>query len=300
VTLSGVHLLLTYQCNLECDHCFVWGSPWQRGTMTLRAVRTVLSQAQELGTVHSIYFEGGEPFLYYALLVRAVREAAALGFQVGIVSNAYWAEAEEDAEEWLRPFAGLVADLSISHDLYHSSDQDDRRAEIVERAARRLHIPLGVISIAQPAAADAARARGVLPLGISAVMYRGRAAEKLAPRALPQAWDTFTACPHEDLREPGRVHVDPLGYVHLCQGIALGNVFETPLRELCARYDPTTHPVAGPLLREGPRALFNQYALPHADTYADACHACYEARKALRSRFPDILTPDQMYSVIEG
>ena len=37
--LTGLHLLLTYQCNLECDHCFVWGSPWQSGTMTLQNVR---------------------------------------------------------------------------------------------------------------------------------------------------------------------------------------------------------------------------------------------------------------------
>ena len=32
--LSGLHLLLTCQCTFECDHCFVWGSPWQSGVMT--------------------------------------------------------------------------------------------------------------------------------------------------------------------------------------------------------------------------------------------------------------------------
>ena len=85
--LSGLHLLLTYQCNLECDHCFVWGSPWQSGTMTLRTVRHILQQAKDLGTVKWFYFEGGEPFLYYAVLVKGVQEAASLGFQVGIVSN---------------------------------------------------------------------------------------------------------------------------------------------------------------------------------------------------------------------
>jgi len=41
--LSGVHLLLTYECNLECDHCFTWGSPWNRGTMTMDAIRTLSS-----------------------------------------------------------------------------------------------------------------------------------------------------------------------------------------------------------------------------------------------------------------
>ena len=73
--LSGLHLLLTYQCDLECDHCFVWGSPWQNGTMTLRNIRKILQQAKEVDTIKWIYFEGGEPFLYYPILIRAVKES---------------------------------------------------------------------------------------------------------------------------------------------------------------------------------------------------------------------------------
>ncbi len=45
--LTGLHLLLTYECNLECDHCFVWGSPWKSDTMTLESIpslRRVRSQ----------------------------------------------------------------------------------------------------------------------------------------------------------------------------------------------------------------------------------------------------------------
>ena len=59
-------------------------------------------------------------------------------------------------------------------------------------------------------------------------MYRGRAVRKLVPKAALHNWELFTTCPHEDLREPGRSHLDPLGNLHICQGISLGNVFETP------------------------------------------------------------------------
>ena len=69
--LSGLHILLTYQCTCECDHCFVWGSPWQTGALTLAQIEQILAQAKEAG-VESIYLEGGEPFLYYAILVQAV------------------------------------------------------------------------------------------------------------------------------------------------------------------------------------------------------------------------------------
>jgi hypothetical protein len=42
-----------------------------------------------------------------------------------------------------------------------------------------------------------------------------------------------------------------------------------------------------------------RYELRHEETYADACHLCYESRKALRAQFPAILGPDQMYGVAE-
>jgi MoaA/NifB/PqqE/SkfB family radical SAM enzyme len=295
--LTGIHLLLTYQCNLECEHCFVWGSPWQSGTMTLGGVRELLRQAKDLGGVTWFYFEGGEPFLYYPVMLRSVQEASLMGFQVGIVSNGYWATDEEDALENLAPFQGMVQDLSISSDLFHWSEEGSRRVEIMRRAAERLDIPVGVISIAQPDAQGASSAEGQLPLGESAVMFRGRAAQTLVSRAKQYSWDQFVECPFENLYDPGRIHVDPLGYMHICQGISLGNIFQQPLVEICEQYDADEHPITGPLLRGGPAELVRQYDLPHDETYADACHLCDQARRQLRQRFPDILTPDQMYQV---
>lgn len=295
--LTGVHLLLTYQCTLECDHCFVWGSPWQTGVMSLPNVKEMLRQANDLGTVTSIYFEGGEPFLYYAILLGAVREAAHLGFEVGIVSNAYWATSVADALEWLRPLAGLIQDLSLSSDPYHGSEALSQQVGHARAAAEQLGIPIGFISIAQPEAEGAATSVGQLPAGASAVMYRGRAVQKLVARAARQPWEQFTGCPYEDLREPGRIHIDPFGNVHLCQGIALGNVFRSSLRAICEEYDPDAHPITGPLLHGGPVALVYRYGLPHGERYADACHLCDEARRRLRGRFPEILMPDQMYGV---
>lgn len=299
MTLSGLHLLLTYQCNLECDHCFVWGSTRQSGTMTLRSIRRILRQARSVGTIKSIYFEGGEPLLYYPVLVKGARMAARMGFRVGIVSNAYWATTVEDALAWLRPLAGLIQDLSVSSDLYHWSEKLSQQARDARAAAERLRIPIGTICIAQPEATNAAPATGQLPPGESAVMYRGRAAEKLVARAARHPWEQFTECPHEDLREPGRVHVDSLGNLHICQGIVIGNMLRTPLLKICRTYDPDAHPVTGPLLAGGPAEMVRRYGLAHEELYADACHLCYESRLALRERFPGILAPGQMYGAPE-
>jgi hypothetical protein len=295
VSIDGLHLLLTYQCNYECDHCFVWGGPHQYGTMTLDNIAEILRQAQDVGCVEWIYFEGGEPFLYYAALRRGVEMAAGAGFKVGIVSNAYWATGTEDALACLAPFSGLVQDFSISSDAYHWGDADDRQSRTAQNAARKLGIPLDVISIAPPEATHAEAGRGQIAPGESAVVFRGRAAQRLAERADTHPWEQFTECPFEDLREPGRVHLDALGHVHICQGLTIGNLFKQPLAELFDAYDSATHPVTGPLLDGGPAELVRRYDLPCRDRYCDACHLCDTARRLLRPRFPEVLAPDQMY-----
>lgn len=294
--LSGLHILLTYQCTCECDHCFVWGSPWQTGTLTFEQVEQILKQAKDAG-VTSIYFEGGEPFLYYPILAQSVRKATDMGFSVGIVSNAYWANSVADAEEWLRPFVGRLADLSVSSDLFHCSETMGERPQNALVAAKWLNIPTGMISVAQPDA-EAQQSHGQIE-NESAVMYRGRAVANLSARAEHHPWESFDACSHEDLREPGRIHLDPLGNLHICQGISIGNLFEKPLNQICEEYDPEAHPICGPLLAGGPAALVTEYNVPHEVSYADACHLCYAARTALRTRFPHCLSPDQMYGVME-
>jgi MoaA/NifB/PqqE/SkfB family radical SAM enzyme len=299
--LTGVHLLLTYECNFECDHCFVFGSPRQPGAMSPEQVREILEQSKRLGTVEWIYFEGGEPFLDHAALVAAVGRAHQMGFRVGIVSNGFWATTPAEATACLEPLAGRVEDLSISSDLYHA-DEEGTGPEpgYAREAAEKLGIPVEFITIERPEVADASAAIGQIPAGESGVMHRGRAAAKLSPSIAKTPWEGFTACPFEDLREPERVHVDPLGNVHLCQGISIGNLFDTPLEQICADYVPEAHPIAGPLLAGGPAALVRHFEVPREASYADSCHLCFEARRALRERFPEILTPDQVYREAEA
>jgi hypothetical protein len=299
LALTGLHLLLTYRCDMECDHCFVWGSPRQSGTMSLQDVQKILKQARVLRTVEWIYFEGGEPFLYYPILARGVEEAAGMGFKVGIVTNGYWATTVEDAIRWLDPLAGKVEDLAISSDLFHWDEKISQLARNACAAAQQLRNPVGIITILGFDEAGGEPVTGQLPIGESKVMHRGRAAEKLIEGLPRRSWSEFTECPYEDLRQPGRVHIDPLGYVHICQGISMGNLFKADLVEICADYDPDSHPITGPLLQGGPAELVHRYGLEHEDSYVDACHLCYTTRLKLRARFPEILTPDQMHGVID-
>lgn len=293
--LSGVHFLLSYQCTHECDHCFVWASPRAGGTITLERLTKVLDQAVALGTVDNVYFEGGEPFLFYPLLLEGIRRAKERGFSTGVVTNCYWATAEADAELWLKPLHDLeVADLSVSSDAFHSGEDEDPRPAFAAMAAKTLGIDDTVITIDPPTACTVCDERG-LPIVGGSVRFRGRAAANLTGDLPRRPWSDFDECPDEDFFNQGRVHVDGFGNVHLCQGLLVGTLQKATLGEMFQAYDPHTHPVIEPLAAGGPAELVRRYALPHEDSYVDACHLCYEARSALRDRFPEVLGPPNVY-----
>ena len=128
-------------------------------------------------------------------------------------------------------------------------------------------------------------------------MFRGRAVAKLIEGLPRRPWREFAECPYEDLRDPGRVHLDCYGNVHLCQGISLGNMWEMPLSELVQSYTAGKHPICGPLVEGGPAALAETYQMNREESYVDACHFCYDLRLSLLDRFPKYLAPRQVYGL---
>lgn len=298
--LTGIHFLLTYMCNSECDHCFVYGSPSAKGTFTLEQIKKVLAEAVKIGTVEQVYFEGGEPFLFYPVMVEGIRIARDAGFKTGIVTNSYWAISKEDAELWLKPLFELgVADLSISDDSFHYEDEKENPTKHALAAAEKLGIPVSVISIERPTvevSRDSGPAKGEPVVG-GDVMFKGRAVEKLTGELPTRHWQEFTECPYEDLKNPKRVHLDSYGNVHLCQGLIMGNMWQTPLSKLVKSYDWKLHPICKPLALGGPALLAKEYRLKHDDRYVDACHLCYLCRLALLNRFPKYLAPKGIYGL---
>jgi pyruvate-formate lyase-activating enzyme len=301
LNLKGVHFLLTYRCDLECDHCFVWGSPKSKGVFTLKQIRNILTEAKKLGTVDYVAIEGGEPFLYYPIMIKAVEEAVNLGFHVEILSNCYWATCPEDAVEWLLRIAEAKnVELGLSSDLYHGESWETREVKNAVKAAKVLNMKVDVMAVKYPnteipCPTEIEGAK----VGLSELMYRGRAFSKLTENANKKPWREFTKCPYENFLKQERVHVDPLGYVHVCQGISIGNAWQKPFSKIIEEYNPYENPILEPLVSGGPVALVEKFGLSHDETYADACHFCSAARLMLRNKYPDILVPDQMYGKFE-
>jgi hypothetical protein len=211
-------------------------------------------------------------------MLHFLRAATERGIKAGALTNASWVRSQEHAKERLAELmdAGL-SNLGVSTDEWH------QKSVPVERVDTLLEVcdSVGLAAVR-------------MEMSPESVMYRGRAAERLAASAPQRPASELTECPHEQLDAPGRVHLDCFGRVHLCQGLCLAG--RGPAA--CADYDPDSHPIVRELLDGGPYAL-GRFAEEHgfvmSDRYADACHLCYHARLFLRDIYPDLLGPDQMY-----
>jgi MoaA/NifB/PqqE/SkfB family radical SAM enzyme len=292
--LKGIHFLLTYTCNYACDHCFLYCSPNSHGTFTLKQIREVLSEVKKIQSVEWIYFEGGEPFLYYPILLEGIRLAKEHGFKVGMVTNSYWATSIEDAEIWLKPFSVLgVDDISISDDPFHYKDEKQSLAKIAKKASDNLKLPSMTICIEEPTVKkDQERGEPVISGG---AMFKGRAVENLIKDLPKRSWEELNECPYEDLKNLGRIHLDSFGNAHICQGLSIGNFWKTPLSDLIKQYDAEEHPICGPLTKGGPTQLVKKYNVLHEKKYVDECHLCFLTRLNLIGKFPRYLAPKQVY-----
>jgi len=298
--LTGIHFLLTYKCTYECDHCFLYCSPDASGTFTLSQIKDVLDEADKVGTVEWIYFEGGEPFLYYPLMVEGIRLAKARGYKTGVVTNCYWALDAESAALWLKPLKELsIDDLSISDDPFHYTGDDISPAQKALLGAKQIGLDADSICIETPTVTTkdgSTIAKGAPVIGGSA-RFRGRAAEKLTEGLPTRSIDSFTTCPYEELERPERVHIDSAGNVHICQGISMGNYMQIPLSKLIETYEALHHAITGPLTAGGPRRLAQSYSVRLDGNFVDECHYCFAVRSALLDTFPENLCPPLVYGI---
>ncbi len=289
--LFGIHIILTYQCTNECDHCWFYCSPKSKGTFTVKQIKILLREAQKLGT-EWIYFEGGEPFLFYPILLEGLKLAHDMGFKTGIATNSYWATSIEEAEEKLSPISKLnVSIFGISDDSYHSGMEYDMSgcAKIASIAAKNLGIEVLTLYVKEITSRDVNRN--------PRLVFKGRAVDNLTEGLPRRPWEELTKCPNRDLRVIPKVHIDSFGNVHICQGISIGNMWKTNLTDLIEDYDVNKHPICKPLLEGGPAQLARKYNIDHGGKYVNECHFCHYIRKTLIDRFPQYFTPRQVYGL---
>jgi len=239
----------------------------------------------KIDTIEWIGLNGGEPFLFYPLMLEAIKVARDMGFNTVPLTNGYWATSVEDAKLWLKPLCQLdVPYVAISDDFLHYSDEQDSPAQAITIAAKQLGMSIKTT-------------RNIIS-SYDHVLFMGRAVDKLSEGLPRRRWEEFTRCRKVDFVSPERIFIDSYGNVHVCfQGLSIGNMWETPLSTLIKNYDADSHPICGPLRRGGPALLAQKYNVKHEPEYIDACHLCYLVRLSLIDKFPQYLTPRQTYGL---
>ncbi|UCC92751.1 MAG: hypothetical protein JSW25_08820, partial [Thermoplasmata archaeon] len=281
------------------DHCFLHCGPGQPGAMTLAEMEGLLEQAAAIEGVTKVFFEGGEPMLYYPLVQLGLEKAGKLGLTTGLVTCGYYATTVPDGEMWLRPLkAAGLSTLEVSIDRLHGEGEANAHARNLADAGSILGLDVSVLSVCDPREAECQEAPA-LRAGEEATpaMLRGRAAHEMVNGMEVRHVSAFTECPFEELERPTRLHVDPYGNAHICQGILAGNVWESSLAQIVQGYEPHEHPVVGPLIAGGPNALAEGTGIGTGSHFASECHACYEIRRTLREDtfYRRVLGPNQVY-----
>jgi MoaA/NifB/PqqE/SkfB family radical SAM enzyme len=298
--LSQIHVLLTYNCNYECDHCFLYCSANSEGTFTLDQIKILADEADKLTTIEWFYFEGGEPLLFFPLLIESIKLVKKRGYKVGIVTNGYWATSKENAELYHNKLRSHgVDELMVSNDIYHYGEDKENFSKVAIEHGKTMNMPVGELMIDPPRVSgdrisDYDKA---MPIIEGDVMFRGRAAELLIDGLPTKNWNEFDECPYEDLVKPVRYHIDAFGNVQICQGISIGNCWKTPLSEIATKYNPEDNPICRALNIGGPSKLIETLNMNPEKEFVDACHACYEVRKQILDDYPDILGPKQVYGI---
>lgn len=177
--------------------------------------------------------------------------------------------------------------MQISSDELHGNSSNEITANAV-RAANESGVDCGNIKVTVPCRGSFANTGDVL--------FKGRAALKLAEGINTLPWDSLTSCNEENLVNPSRLHIDQFGHAHICQGLVLGNLNKTTLRQLVDAYDHKAHPIISLVERGGPALLAEKLGAHHGDRYVDQCQLCYLVRKELSKSFPDHLAPESLYS----
>lgn len=122
--LSFDQLVLTlgYRCNMSCKSCFVGEKLLDEETkLSYEDAVRIIESAARLQTIKTIAFVGGEPFIYYKLMLRLGSYIAShYGCELNVSTNGSWAKSPKAAHKLLAPLHKVgLRWLMMSLDQYH-------------------------------------------------------------------------------------------------------------------------------------------------------------------------------------
>jgi len=324
-------IIFSYKCTSSCRHCMFAGSPaWKADWMsddllnrTLGYLAGRIAPAPDgsdgVGINHGLSFTGGEPFLNFDLLIKAARQAAALGIPSTLVeTNGFWCKDDLTAKYNFLDLkeAGLKGAL-ISVNPFIAEEVPFERTARAVRYGREafgkaciVHqehyfyqfLRLGTTGLMT---FREYLARGREGLSQAELLPVGRAAYAPGLFRKQAAAAFFGQNCRAELLNPRHVHFDNYGnYVTgYCSGIALSSLDR--LSNGDREVDPDERPIIAAILTDiqdlHDLAVRDLGYVPKERGYVSKCHLCVDIRRHLvlsGARFAE-LGPRGFYSRLE-
>lgn len=325
---SSAGLLLSYKCTGECRHCMYASSPkWRADWISEGDLERVLAQLagaieesphgpDGVGVNFGLHFTGGEPFLNFELLLKAVRTASRLGIPSTFVeTNCFWCASDDLTRgRLLRLRSEGLRGLLVSANPFVVEHVPFERIERALRIGREV-FGRNVIVYQELFFNELRRlgARGTVPFEdylrrspasvlCAELLPMGRAVYRLAflYRRLPARRFFGTSC-REELERGWHVHVDNYcNYVPgYCSGISLGDARD--LDSLRQGVDLDDRPVLRALatdLRELYELGVREFGYRELEGgYVSKCHLCLDLRRHIVGQTDEFeeLRPREFY-----
>ncbi|MBW2151308.1 MAG: radical SAM protein [Deltaproteobacteria bacterium] len=323
-------LMLSYRCTAACRHCMYGCSPkWSGDWISTEKLEQFLPQlakviepspygSQYMSLNHGLHFSGGEPFLNFDLLLKAVEIADALKIPSTFVeTNCFWCKSDEFTRRRLQALKkkglrGIMISVNPFYTEYVPFERTDRCIRISQEVFGpnvmvyqleyyRMFTQMGISG--RLSMDEYLKRFGQASLSDRVELFlMGRAVDRLKdlyPGYPPERFFS-TPCQPPILRS-WHNHFDNYGNFMpgFCGGISLGNWFELD-RLVKEGIDLENRPILNYLVHEDMRGLFG-FATDMGyrkleGGYVSKCHLCLDIRKYSVSRGDfEELSPRQFY-----
>ena len=317
----GIIFNVTYDCDLDCPHCFYYRPDTPGRMLSASRVAEIIASTRDVAPVTEVHFTGGEPFLYFDELLEMVAASKRLGaVRITCSTNASWATSDAVARDRVSRLvdAGLTWFL-ISADAFHQERvpldnalrlADVRRERIdPEAGPQDLSVVCFVnkdyphpfndrtLAIARQiaAAGHSSSLHPSMPYGRGCELIPAEACTMTEPHRRCWEWRTWGFI-HP--KGPWTVFIGPDENVNVCYGVSLGHLRDASLLELLRQFDEAPNPIVRTLLTDGPAGLARRaaaYGWQPDEPFLNECHLCYRVRSFLRRFEPQHLQPDACY-----
>ena len=318
----SVGLLLSYSCNARCRHCMYacspkWPKEWiseNRLENILKTLKSYLMPApygpDSVGLSHGLHFTGGEPFLNFPLLVKAVEIARSLDIpSLFVETNCIWAVHNEVTREKLlklkeRGLNGIMISVNPFYLEYVPFERTRRCVQlsreifgqntmVYQQEFYQQFMRLGIKGrlsfedyLGLPGSQQAIRYAEFFMMGrapYQAHLFPGEMVSRF-----PAGYFFYQPCEPPFLRE-WHNHVDHYGnYMPgFCGGLSLGNIDN--LKEWVEEgLDLREYPILDFIIKNDFKSLFEFARLEEypagKQSYYSKCHLCVDMRKFLASK----------------